>query len=185
MFGGSGCARGARPQVIDDGGFSRAVIARNDGSACVARLPLSVAATFEGHALLVPFFRAVASWSDALELRPLVRIADNTKPNLILAVAPPRADKPDRLAECEQRCVGGQYVQTIRVFSATPDALVEDVLVHELGHAIGVIGTADEWGHSPSRVSIMHYTVGDEHRAPRGQRILDEDVAAFRRAWGL
>jgi hypothetical protein len=163
--------------------LSRVVVARVDGQTCIARLPLAVATTSTAADLLEPTLAAGRVWSDAFGFDVIVP-ARRVRPTLVVTVSEPLDHAPDRLGQCEQRCVDGVFVQTIRLFVVNTPALA-DILTHELGHALGADGDADQWGHSSNSTSIMFATLPtDAERAGR-KRVLPSDVAALRRVWSL
>jgi hypothetical protein len=79
------------------------------------------------------------------------------------------------------------YRQRIEMFTAGDSTLEFYVLMHELGHALGVYGGQ---GHSSAEWSIMYRTVSDvglmsESGDRDPQWVRPVDALSVRAAWGL
>lgn len=177
ILSGAGCARPHASAPAREPGFVRSVES-NDGTRCRSRLPLTFTVTRDGLSLAHAALAAAETWNRELGLEA---VRPDVEATVLITLGVRPVDAPSRLGLCASRCVGGTLRQEITLYVAGDGEIVDSVLVHELGHALGVRGDADEFGHSTDELSVMFATVGDV----RGQRILPADVAAFRRAWGM
>jgi hypothetical protein len=180
----AGC--GARPVFPE--GQDRNVLTRTmvepDGTRCAQALPLLLEDDEWTRAAL----EAAGPWSKVLGF-PVVDIArPDEQPTLVFELRARPEAFPDRVAEHSGRCVGAAYVDTIALFVAGDTVQLYYVIMHELGHALGVMLDYDAYGHSGSEASIMYHSVKpsmqDEGKTSM-PHVTDRDAAALRRAWGL
>ena len=175
-----------RPDLdkVPRGQISRVVSV--EGQTCRAWIPLIVRAEL-GQEYLAAALAAAQPWADALRFAVAVPALEGEDATVTVSLdaCPPEyvtktAPYCARLAQTHQYCDGGVYRQDIQIFVPGDSAALYLVLMHELGHALGVNSGADAFGHSPDARSIMFHELSDS-----GLTVRPADVASVRKVWGL
>jgi hypothetical protein len=168
---------------------------------CRAWLPLIVKSEV-GQDYLAAALQAAQPWADAVGFAIAVPALDGEAPTASIEVDACPAEYAHgltcaRLAQTNGACANGVYKQTIQVFVTGDEAQLFYVLMHELGHVLGVNLGADDSGHSADEASIMFHAVNAPSlmEGPAGpeanfgdspaQWVRDADVASLRRIWAL
>jgi hypothetical protein len=154
------------------------------GERCISELPLTVG--FDG---VEPsdFFPADLPWSQALGFPVTVPAREGERPDLLVTLDVRPAEHPTWIASTHSECESGRLRQTLSVYSVGDDVETFFIVVHELGHALGVDLGCDEYGHSCAEWSVMyprvHSLLGEWDAESPAQWVRPADAAALRRAW--
>lgn len=157
------------------------------GEHCLSELPLAVA--FDG---VEPsdFFPSDAPWSQALGYPVTMAAREGERADLVVTINARPADQPTWVASTRAKCEGGRLRQVMSLYVAGDSVETYFIVMHELGHALGVQHGCDEYGHSCAEWSIMskatHPTLlgwGSDSGDPPPQWVRPADEAALRRAW--
>lgn len=164
----------------------------NGGLTCRTSLPLAVSTDVPNAGYVELTLEASRPWASALGYVVARPAGEDEMATLLVTNEPPPKDHPHRWASTASYCFGGRMVRVIEMYQPGDEAQDYYVLMHELGHALGVDQDGDEYGHSSDPASIMYPNVAsvaddesgpDAESKPFPQWVRPRDGAAIRRAW--